>query len=57
MLGKEGWEDLEGVFHDQELLYVPELIRTELISWYHNNLLAGHFGIEKTQKLVAQKYY
>ena len=34
-----------------------EIIQTELISRHHNNLLAGHFGIEKTQKLVARKYY
>ena len=29
----------------------------ELISRHHNNLLAGHFDIEKTCKLLAQKYY
>ena len=29
----------------------------ELISCHHNNLLAGHFGIEKTCKLLAQKYH
>ena len=29
----------------------------ELISRHHDNYLAGPFGIEKTCKLVAQKYY
>ena len=29
----------------------------ELISRHHDNLLAGHFSIEKTCKLLAQKYY
>ena len=29
----------------------------ELISHHHNNFLAGHFGIKKTCKLLAQKYY
>ena len=29
----------------------------ELISCYYNNLLAGYFGIEKTCKLLARKYY
>ena len=29
----------------------------ELISQYHNNPLAGHFGINKTQELITRKYY
>ena len=29
----------------------------ELISRYHDNLLAGYFSIKKTRELVAQKYY
>ena len=29
----------------------------ELVGRHHNNPLAGHFGIEKTCKLLAQKYY
>ena len=29
----------------------------ELISHHHNNLLADYFGIEKTYKLLAIKYY
>ena len=36
---------------------MPEIIWTKLISRHHNNLLAGHFYIEKTHELVAQKYY
>ena len=36
---------------------MPEAIYTKLISRQHNNPLAGHFGIDKTYKLVAQKYY
>ena len=28
-----------------------------MISYHHNNLLYGHFGIKKTCKLLAQKYY
>ena len=54
---KEGWEDSEGVLHHQGLPYVPEIIRTELISKHHDDLLAGHFGIEKTRELIARKYY
>ena len=53
----EGWDNIDGMLHHQGLSYVPEIIRTELISRHHNDPLAGHFGIEKTRKLVARKYY
>lgn len=29
----------------------------KLISCHNNNLLAGHFGINKTCELVVKKYY
>ena len=38
-------------------MFIPKTIWTELINRHHDNLLAGHFGIEKTYKLLAQKYY
>ncbi len=53
----ESWEDIKQVLHYQGLPYVPKVIRSELISRYHNDLLAGHFGIEKTRELIAKKYY
>ena len=53
----EGWGNIDEVLHQQGLPYVPEIIRAELISRYNNNPLAGHFGIKKTYKLVARKYY
>ena len=54
---REGWEDSEGVLHHQGLPYVPELIRTELISRHHDDPLVSHFGIKKTWELVTRKYY
>ena len=45
------------MLHYQGLPYLPENIRTVIISRHHDNLLAGHCGIEKTRKLVARKYY
>ena len=54
---KDGWKDINDVLHHQGLPYVSEIIRTELISRHHADLLVGHFGIEKTRKLVARKYY
>ena len=43
----EGWEDIEQVLHYQGLPYVSKVIRSELISRHYDNLLVGHFGIEK----------
>ena len=51
------WQDIDGVLHHKGLAYVPEIIRTELISRHYNNPLAGHYGIKKTRELIAQKYY
>ncbi len=45
------------MLHHQGLPYVPEIVRTELISRYYDNPLASHFGIDKTRELIAQKYY
>ncbi len=53
----ESQEDIKQVLHYQGLLYVPKVIQSELISKHHNKLLAAHFGIEKTCKLIARKYY
>lgn len=36
---------------------MSKIVGTKLISKYHDNLLTGHFGIHKTQKLIDQKYY
>ncbi len=53
----EGWEDIKQVLHYQGLLYVPKVIRSKLISRYHDDPLTGYFGIEKTLELIARKYY
>ena len=53
----KGWDNINSVLHYQGLPYVPKIIRTELISRHHDNLLASHFGMEKTCELIAQKYY
>ena len=53
----EGWEDIKGVLQYGGLPYIPEIIRSELISRHHDDPLAGHFGIDKTRELIARKYY
>ena len=51
------WEDSNGILHHYGLFYIPKIIKTELISRHHDDPLAGYFDIEKTQELVARKYY
>ncbi len=53
----EGWEDIKQVLHYYGLPYIPKVIRSELISRHHDDLLAGHFGIKKTWELIAKKHY
>ena len=53
----EDWIDIEQVLHLQGLSYVSKVICAELISKHHDDHLAGYFGIEKTQELIARKYY
>ena len=55
--GLNGYKILDKVLYHQELPFVPEIIWTKLISWYHNNPLAHHFGIDKTKDFVSRKYY
>ena len=54
---KDDYEEVDGVLHHQGLPFVPEAIRTELISRHHDDPLAGHFGIDKTRELIGRKYY
>ena len=54
---KNGKKDINGILYHKGLLYVLEIIQTELISKHQHNLLVGHFSIEKILKLIAQKYY
>ena len=53
----DGYKEIDEIFYHQGLLFVPKAIWTELISRHHNNPLASYFGIEKTRKLLAEKYY
>ncbi len=53
----EGWKSIEKVLDYQGLSYIPKIIGFELINKYQDNLLAGHFGIEKIWELITWKYY
>ena len=51
------WEDFDKILHHQGLPYISKIIRTELISRYHDDPLVGYFNIKKTRELVTKKYY
>ena len=51
--GLDEYVDVDGVLYYQGLPFVPEVIRTELINRYHDNPLAGHFGIDKIREFIG----
>ncbi len=53
----EIWKDIKEVLHYQHFPHIPKIICLKLISMYHNDTFPGHFGIQKTQELIACKYY
>ena len=49
--GLEGWEDPDGVLHQdssQDLPYASEIARAKLISRHHDDNLAGGSELERT---------
>lgn len=56
-LGNEHWQEINGVLYHKSLFFVRKAIQTELISRHHDDLLASHFCIKKTYKLLARKYH
>ena len=53
----KGWEVMEGILEHQGFLYILEIICSEVIYYLYDNLLAGHFRIDKTTKLIAKNYF
>lgn len=51
---EEDWENVYGILHWENLSYILEIVRTEIMSRYYNDLLAGYFKIKNTQELIAQ---
>ena len=53
----EDRKDDKGVLQYQGFLYIPEIIHSKVISCQQDDLPTSHFGIDKTQELMARKYY
>ena len=54
---KHGYQEIDGVLYYQGLFFASKAIRMKLISRHYDDPRADHFGIEKTHKLLAKKYY
>lgn len=50
-------KNIKEILHYQSLPLIPKVIRTELIRHHHDNLLADHFGFDKTCELISCKYF
>lgn len=48
---------MKRVLQYQILLYVLEIIRSQLIICQYNDSLSNNFEIKKTHKLIVRKYY
>ena len=51
------WDDTDEVLKYQGRLYLPAVVRSDLVARNHDDPLAGHFGVEKTLELLQRKYY
>ena len=58
--GHKGWDlSPEGLVRFKGRLYVPAgaNLRQKLLSLYHDDALAGHFGMNRTEELLRRKFH
>jgi len=48
--------DDEGFLLYDDLIYVPENIRTRILEIHHDSVTAGHFGVNKTSDLIYRNF-
>ena len=61
-LGREltkNWQLKDGMLYFKNRLYIPnnDELKTEIAKGCHDSQVAGHFGIEKTIKIVTRDFY
>jgi len=49
--------DEEGFLLFDNLIYVPESLRTRILELHHDSVSAGHFGIKKTSELISLNFW
>ena len=52
------WQEIDDVVHYNGKIYVPQntALRTAVISQFHDDVFAGHFGKSRTAELMLQLY-
>lgn len=53
----DSWKNIQEMLHWASFLCMSEIIKTELMSNYHDKQLADYFGINKNWQVIAWKYY
>ncbi|MBE6133033.1 MAG: hypothetical protein E7180_06615 [Erysipelotrichaceae bacterium] len=49
--------DKEGFLLFNNLIYVPQILRTRVLELHHDSVSAGHFGISKTIDLICRNFW
>ena len=59
MLRDEEWREVHGIIYKEGKVYVPKdkKLRAEIIRLYHNILVEGHGGQQKTVELVTRSFW
>jgi aminoglycoside phosphotransferase len=47
----------DGIAYLHSLIYVPQVIRKEIIRMHHDLLMSRHQGIKKTHEQISKNYY
>jgi len=51
------WKVSAGALTFEGRIYMPEALRNQVISLFHDNPESGHFGALRTAELVSRHYY
>jgi len=46
----------EGFLLFDNLIYVPESLRTRILELHYDSVSSGHFGIKKTSELISRNF-
>jgi hypothetical protein len=51
------WKVVSGTLTYEERIYIPEALRSKVISLFHDHPESGHFGALRTTELVCRDFY
>jgi hypothetical protein len=55
--GAPGWAEDRGIWTFQGRVFVPEMLREQVLQQHHNSPMSGHPGRDKTIELVLCNYW